>query len=116
AMMSHELRTPLNAIAGYAELLELGLRGPVTEAQLIDLRAIRRNEQHLLTLIEEVLSFAKLDAGRIQLDIGDIKLAAAVESAISREIARAMGGDLTVTSVPGAGAEFILALPRKPRG
>ena len=83
AMMSHELRTPLNAIAGYAELLELGLRGPVTEAQLTDLRAIRRNEQHLLSLIEEVLSYAKLDAGRVHLDLGEIRVSAAVESSIS---------------------------------
>lgn len=80
AMMSHELRTPLNAIAGYAELLAIGLRGPLTEAQLADVLAIHRNERHLLSLIEEVLTFAKLDAGRIRLEPEDVRVSAALGS------------------------------------
>jgi PAS domain S-box-containing protein len=80
AMISHELRTPLNAIAGYAELLAIGLRGPLTEAQLADVQAIHRNERHLLSLIEEVLTFAKLDAGRIRLDPEDVRVSAALAS------------------------------------
>ena len=83
AMMSHELRTPLNAIAGYAELLELGLRGPVTEQQQKDLQSIRRNERHLLSLIEEVLSFAKLDAGRVELDVHVVRVQMVIESVVS---------------------------------
>ena len=83
AMMSHELRTPLNAIAGYAELLELGLRGPVNEQQQKDLQSIRRNERHLLSLIEEVLSFAKLDAGRVELDLHVLRVQMVVESVVS---------------------------------
>jgi signal transduction histidine kinase len=80
AMMSHELRTPLNAIAGYAELLELGLRGPLSEAQLADVRSIHRNERHLLSLIDEVLMFAKIDAGQMSVDPEPIRLRAALES------------------------------------
>jgi signal transduction histidine kinase len=80
AMMSHELRTPLNAIAGYAELLELGLRGPLSEAQLADVRSIHRNERHLLSLIDEVLMFAKIDAGQVSVDPEPIRLQAALES------------------------------------
>src|SRR5207253_3775800 len=49
AVMSHELRTPLNAIAGYAELLSMGLRGPVTPEQLEDLERIARSERTLLS-------------------------------------------------------------------
>ena len=64
--MSHELRTPLNAIAGYIQLLELGVHGPVTEAQLRALERTRRSQQHLLALINDVLNFAKLDAGRVE--------------------------------------------------
>ena len=65
AVMSHELRTPLNAIAGYAELLLLGVSGPLTPKQNDAVARIRSNEEHLLALIEDVLSFAKIEAGRI---------------------------------------------------
>jgi len=89
AMMSHELRTPLNAIAGYAELIELGLRGPVTDAQVVDLQKIRQNQRHLLGLINSVLNFARLDAGRVIYDMANIPVAAtvrAVESLIEPQL------------------------------
>ncbi len=69
AVMSHELRTPLNAIAGYTELLELGLRGPVTEAQLRDLSRIRTSQQHLLGLISGVLDLSRIEAGRVSYEV-----------------------------------------------
>jgi len=74
ANMSHDLRTPLNAIAGYAELMELGIRGPVTEEQRIDLARIRRSTRHLLSLINDILNFAKLDHGRLDFLIIDVPL------------------------------------------
>ena len=70
AMMSHELRTPLNAIGGYAQLIEMGVRGPVTPEQREDLERIERSQRHLLGLINDVLNFAKLEAGRVQFVIG----------------------------------------------
>ena len=63
AVMSHELRTPLNAIAGYAELLSLGLSGPLNQKQSDAVTRIRTNQQHLLALIDDVLSFARIEAG-----------------------------------------------------
>ncbi|HET9984160.1 MAG TPA: PAS domain S-box protein [Longimicrobiales bacterium] len=66
-VMSHELRTPLNAIGGYAELLELGIHGPVTDAQIEALSRIRRSQRHLLSLINDVLNFAKLEAGHLEI-------------------------------------------------
>jgi signal transduction histidine kinase len=63
AVMSHELRTPLNAIAGYSELLSLGLGGPLNQKQSDAVVRIRRNQQHLLALIDDVLSFARIEAG-----------------------------------------------------
>jgi PAS domain S-box-containing protein len=66
ATMSHELRTPLNAIAGYIDLLEMEIRGPVTPEQRQDLMRIKRSQQTLLRLIDDVLSFAKLEAGRLE--------------------------------------------------
>lgn len=57
--MSHELRTPLNAIAGYTEILSMGVRGPVTTEQREDLARIQRNQRHLLSLINDILNFAR---------------------------------------------------------
>jgi PAS domain S-box-containing protein len=74
ASMSHELRTPLNAIGGYVDLIQMELRGPVTEQQQSDLERVKRAQQHLLGLINDVLNFAKLEAGRIELQIGDVAL------------------------------------------
>ena len=63
--LSHELRTPLNAIGGYAQLLEMGVRGPVTPQQAEDLRRILRSEQHLLGLINELLNFSRVERGDV---------------------------------------------------
>jgi len=67
AAMSHELRTPLNAIGGYAQLIELGVRGPVTEEQKLDLARIQRSKDHLDALVSDVLNFAKAGSGRIDI-------------------------------------------------
>ncbi len=72
AVMSHELRTPLNAIGGYAELLEMGLRGPVTQAQLEDLRKIRRSQRHLLGLINDIMNFARIETGHVSLSFDNV--------------------------------------------
>lgn len=83
AVMSHELRTPLNAIAGYTELLELGVRGPVTAQQVEDLRRIRQSQRHLLGLINELLNFARLDAGGVRFDIRDISAAECITGTLA---------------------------------
>jgi PAS domain S-box-containing protein len=72
AAMSHELRTPLNAIGGYAQLIELGVRGPVTPEQIADLQKIRRSKDHLNTLVGGVLAFAKGGAGHIEIDVKEL--------------------------------------------
>jgi PAS domain S-box-containing protein len=75
AAMSHELRTPLNAIAGYVDLLELGIHGPITDAQSAALERVRRNQRLLLLLINDVLNFAKIEAGHTDLEIHDVAVA-----------------------------------------
>jgi signal transduction histidine kinase len=74
AVMSHELRTPLNAIGGYAEILQLGIHGPVNEAQNDALLRISRSQQTLLSLINDVLNFAKLEAGEVHYSISDVAI------------------------------------------
>jgi len=64
AVMSHELRTPLAAIMGYQELLADGITGPITEQQGQQLGRIKASARHLLSLIDEILTFTRLDAGR----------------------------------------------------
>jgi signal transduction histidine kinase len=67
ATMSHELRTPLTAILGYVDLITLGIHGTLTTEQHEDLTRVRRSGQHLLRLINDLLNFAKLEAGRVEL-------------------------------------------------
>jgi PAS domain S-box-containing protein len=100
AAMSHELRTPLNATVGYLELLTMGIHGPLLDAQREALGRIAANQRHLLSLITDILSFARLEAGRIEFDAGEInvvKTVASVESLIAPQ-AEARGIDYSVQS------------------
>ncbi len=104
AVMSHELRTPLNAIGGYAELLEMGIRGSVTPPQREDLRRIQTSQRHLLGLINEVLNYAKLETGTVHYDIVEVPVREAMnaaESLVSPQ-ARAKGLALVVVGCPRA--------------
>lgn len=79
ATMSHELRTPLNAIGGYAELLEMGIHGPVTPAQREALVRIKRSQQHLLNLVNNVLNLVKLDTHHVHFHVGDVSIEQALQ-------------------------------------
>ena len=82
ANMSHELRTPLNGILGYAQILR---RDPALgERQLEGVAVIQRSGEHLLTLIDDTLDFAKIEAGKLRVQIGDVPLAGLVD--VLREI------------------------------
>jgi signal transduction histidine kinase len=88
AVISHELRTPLNAIMGYVELLLLELDGPLTDSQRGILDRIRQSQRHLLALIEDVLGFAQVEAGRLSFALQPVVIRealAAIEPLITHE-------------------------------
>ena len=105
AVMSHELRTPLAAIMGYQELLADGITGPVTEAQAQQLGRIKASARHLLSLIDEILTFTRLDAGRETVTPESIDLDAALKDAceIVEPLATAKKLELKIVS-PGPGS------------
>jgi signal transduction histidine kinase len=101
ATMSHELRTPLNAIGGYVDLIQLDIPGPTTDQQQLYLRRIQRAQQHLLGLINDVLNFAKLDAGRVVFRMEAVSIPQAVREAETLIVPLARDKGLVVESVPG---------------
>ena len=73
--MSHELRTPLNAIGGYAELMEMGIRGPITKEQRRDLSRIKTSQEHLLGLIASLLDLTRIENGSVHYAIANVAVA-----------------------------------------
>jgi signal transduction histidine kinase len=102
AIMSHELRTPLSAIMGYQELLADGITGPVNEQQSQQLARIKASARHLLSLIDEILTFTRIDAGREEVSIENASLATILEPAaeIVEPLARARGLHIEVMLPP----------------
>ncbi|RPJ29249.1 MAG: GAF domain-containing protein [Chloroflexi bacterium] len=75
ANMSHELRTPLNSIIGFSRVILKGIDGPVSEMQQQDLTAIYNSGQHLLGLINDILDLARIEAGKMELNFEEVRLA-----------------------------------------
>jgi signal transduction histidine kinase len=109
AVMSHELRTPLNAIGGYADILQLGIYGEVTEKQRDALTRITRSQQMLLSLINDVLNFAKLDAGQVQYRIDDVPLNDALAASETLVAPQLRAKELTYTFEPCDGDPLVHA-------
>ncbi|MBV9108704.1 MAG: GAF domain-containing protein, partial [Gemmatimonadetes bacterium] len=109
ANMSHELRTPLNAIGGYTELLEMELRGPVSQEQRADLERIRRAQRHLLGLINDVLNFAKLEAGRVEFDVREVEVDDVLASVEALTLPQARAAGLEYVRLEGCPPMRVLA-------
>jgi signal transduction histidine kinase len=107
-LVTHELRTPLSAIGGYAELIQLGVRGPVTEGQHRDLERIRWNQRHLLSLITQILSFVRVDTGRTEYTITDVDLGPAAQ-ATSEMIEPLIAAKAQVVEYEACGAGIAIA-------
>lgn len=113
ASMSHELRTPLNAIGGYAELLALGIRGALNADQAQDIARIRRSQQHLLTLINDVLNFAKVDAGQTEYRLTAVPVDEALRDTESMIAPQILAKGLRYTFKGAGKSASILADPEK---
>jgi PAS domain S-box-containing protein len=94
--MSHELRTPLNAIGGYAELLSMGLGGPVSPDQQEYLDRIRRSQQHLLGIINDILNFSRIEAGQVVYEIKPVSVAEVSAAVVPMIVPQAEGKGLKV--------------------
>jgi protein-histidine pros-kinase len=101
--MSHELRTPLNAILGFTGTLLLKLPGPLNADQEKQLRTVQTGAKHLLSLINDLLDVAKIESGKVELNLAPVDCAKAIdEVAVSlRPQAEAKGLEFTVTVPQG---------------
>jgi PAS domain S-box-containing protein len=108
AVVSHELRTPLNAITGYAELLTAGISGQLNEQQSNQVERITVSARHLAQLIDEILTFARMEGGRDSLEVEPTDAGQLVRDAVSvlEPAARAKGLDLDVDG-PERGPELL---------
>jgi PAS domain S-box-containing protein len=103
AVISHELRTPLNAIMGYTDLLNAGVAGPLTPEQTNQLRRIDVSARHLLELIEEVLTYSRMEMGReeIRTRLTDINSLLREVAGRIEPLARTKGLDFQLELPPG---------------
>ena len=103
ATMSHELRTPLNAIGGFTQLIADGIYGPLEARQAEALRRIKRAQELLLGLINAVLDFAKVQAGRVPLALTDFEVQGVLDDVRALVLPQMLGKALTLAVAPGGG-------------
>ena len=113
--MSHELRTPLNAIAGYVDLLDLEIRGPITAEQRADLARIRRSQLHLLGLINDVLNFARIETGHVHFDLRAMRLDEVFDEVEELIAPQVQARGLAYECIPAGSDAVALADPEKVR-
>ncbi|HEX8675375.1 MAG TPA: ATP-binding protein, partial [Longimicrobium sp.] len=115
ATMSHELRTPMNAILGYADLLDAEVAGPLTDAQREQLNRIGASARHLLQLIDEILTFSRIEAGREQVSVERFDLADLARDTAEMVEPMARGKDLRFPVDTSADPLWVVSDPGKVR-
>jgi signal transduction histidine kinase len=113
ANMSHELRTPLNAILGFSEVLAERMFGEVNAKQAEYLQDILSSGRHLLSLINDILDLSKVEAGRLELELGRFHLPTALDNALTLVRERATRHGITLTQTVDAAVADIVADERK---
>ena len=112
ANMSHELRTPLNSILGFADVILEELDGPLTETMQNDLGLIQKNGQHLLHLINDVLDMAKIEAGRMNLNIEKFRVHEILDEVTSITSGLASEKDLSLFIEPDSDRDVEITADR----
>jgi signal transduction histidine kinase len=97
ATMSHELRTPLNAIIGFSEVLQEEMFGELNERQLAYVNEVLEAGKHLLSLINDVLDLAKIEAGSMELELSEVAIPEVLRSAVSMHSERASRGGIELS-------------------
>ena len=115
ATMSHELRTPMNAILGYADLLDAEVAGPLTDAQREQLNRIGASARHLLQLIDEILTFSRIEAGREQVSVERFDLAELARDTAEMVEPMARGKELRFPVDTSADPLWVVSDPGKVR-
>jgi signal transduction histidine kinase len=113
ANMSHELRTPLNAIIGFSEVLAERMFGEVNEKQAEYLQDILSSGRHLLSLINDILDLSKVEAGRLELELGRFHVPTALDNAVTLVRERATRHGITLTQAVDEAVGEIVADERK---
>lgn len=113
ANMSHELRTPLNCIIGGSEILKDGMLGPLSAQQSQWASDIHESGQHLLTLINDILDVAKIEAGRMELSVTRFDLPSAIGNAVILLKDRAARHGIQLSSAVDPGLGWVTADERK---
>jgi PAS domain S-box-containing protein len=115
ARMSHELRTPLAAIMGYGELLSDGITGPVNEEQKKQLNRIRSSANHLLAIIDEILTLARMEAGKEKVRLQQVNVAELMDSVATMAEPLAAAKGLTFNLENGSDGLTVQTDPMKLR-
>jgi signal transduction histidine kinase len=113
ANMSHELRTPLNAILGFSEVLGERYFGELNDKQDEYVKDIRGSGEHLLSLINDILDLSKVEAGKMELELSEFDLTAALKNVVTLVKERAQRHGITVSVNLASGLDAIRADERK---
>jgi len=109
ASMSHELRTPLQAALGFSQLMRTGIYGPVTDEQAEILGRVERSQTHLARLIDDILDFARLEAGRVRIQLEPVDVSHVLADLAPIVDPQAVAKRITLTLVPPAGSICVTA-------
>jgi len=108
ATMSHEIRTPINAILGYAQLLDMGIPGPVSDEQRAQLDRLRRGAMHLLRLVNEVFDLVTADSGRMRVERERASVSDVLADVLAIGRPAALSRGIAIADLDGDGSLFFV--------